>query len=153
MKKSIFLLIMGTSIFFSCKSDDTTILPLEPVSQKTLLLGKWKMIKKEIYKDGNLIGSENLKNPQCDYDFYDLKKDGIKDEIYHDSEDSCLPENYKGLWSYDESKKIITVIDDQDGELMAQVISLTQSDLKIKIIREDGSAPPIEFEFYSYFEK
>ncbi|SFN51713.1 Lipocalin-like domain-containing protein [Paenimyroides ummariense] len=153
MRKNIVLLFMSIFVFTSCKNDDTTAIPSEPDDPKTLLLGKWKMIKEEMYRDGNLTNSENLKNPECDYDFYDLKKEGIKDEVYHDSENSCLPENYKGLWSYDESKKIITLTDDDNGELILQVTSLTNNDLKVKIIREDGSSPPTGFEVYLYLKK
>lgn len=153
MRKNIVLLFVGIFVIISCKNDDTSVMPGESANPKTLLLGKWNRVKEETYKDGNLTNSENLKNPACDYDFYDLKKDGIKDEVYHDSENSCLPENYKGLWSYDESKKTITLTDDDNGELILQVTSLTNSDLKVKIIREDGSSPPAGFEVYIYLKK
>lgn len=139
--------------FVSCKDDDAAVDPGNGQQPKTLLIGKWNMMKGEIYTDGKLTYEDDLKKTGCEYDFIDLKNNGKKDETYHNEED-CTPENNPGTWSFVESSKQLTVIDDEDGyKILYQVVSLTKTDLKVKLLVEDGAAVPANMEVYVYLKK
>lgn len=153
MKKTLYLLSIVMFAFVSCKDDDGPVAPGNQQQPKTLLTGKWNMIKGEMFTDGKLTFSEDLKKPGCEYDFLDLKSNGKKDETYH-NEDDCTPENDAGTWSFLESSKQLTVVDDEDGyTVLYQVVSLTNTDLKLKLLVEDGGAVPANIEVYAYLKK
>lgn len=62
--------------------------------------------------------------------------------------------NQQGIWVFVESSKQLTVIDDEDGyKILYQVVSLTKTDLKLKLLVEDGSAVPANIEVYAYLKK
>lgn len=59
-----------------------------------------------------------------------------------------------GRWSYNPSTKEITLIDsDDDYTLVTEVISITATDLKIKMITADGEPAPNGVEVYLYLKK
>lgn len=155
MKKIVYILFIVVFSLYSCQNDDSVKpTPTESNNPKTLLIGKWNMIKKEIHQNGKLTSSTDLKNAECDYNYFNLKDNSTKDEIYHDPENNCKIDNYDGNWVYDDSeKKISLTSNNSEKELIAEIISLSKSNLKIKIIREDNSSPPVGFEVYLYLEK
>jgi len=154
MKKNFFILFVSAFVFISCQGDDSTANPIEsePENPQTLLLGKWKKIKREIYIDGSLTSTIDLKSAECDYDYYDLKNDGTKDNVFYRPEENCKDISINGIWSYDASKNIIT-LKDNVSEILAQTVSLTKTDLKVKVIRENSASPPAGYEVYAYFKK
>src|SRR5690606_40614105 len=85
MKKIVFFSALLSLSLVSCGDDD------KPQDQTPIvqdpLVGKWNMVKGEFYQNGNLVLEEDLKPGDCNYDFYELKTGGVKDEVYHDEED------------------------------------------------------------------
>jgi len=153
MKKTLYFLSIALLSLTGCKNDDTTVYPINPEQPQNLLVGKWNMIKGEMYTNGELTLEEDLKTADCDYDFYNFKNDGKKDETYHD-EDNCSPENFAGKWSYTEAAKRLTITDDDDGyEMLFEVVSVSKTDLKIKLLVEDGTAVPAGIDVFTYLKK
>ncbi|WCM42978.1 DUF5004 domain-containing protein [Flavobacterium sp. CBA20B-1] len=149
MKKLVFFSALLSLV--SCKDDDNTTTPVTPEAK---LEGKWNLVKSETYEDGTLTDTEDLKSEPCDYDYYDLKVGGTKDEVYHNPTEDCSTENWPGTWSYNESNKYVTLIDsDDDYTIVFQVISLTTTDLKVKMISDDGDTPPQGTEIYAYLKR
>lgn len=159
MKKIFYALAVVTLIFstVSCTNDDntpTTVITPETPTEKQLLTGKWKMIKGEIYFNGDLFQTQDLKSESCDYDFYELFENGVKNEVYHDSEADCVQDAIPGTWSYNATSKLVTLIDDEDGyELLAEVIEINTTSLKIKLISDGGDAFPEGFEVFMFLNK
>lgn len=156
MKKLFLLTTLLSLSLVSCGDDDKTTDPIvTPVDNtQTLLTAKWNLVKGEYYQNGTLVQTEDLKPGTCDYDYYDLKSGGLKDEIYHNEEDDCSTENYDGTWSYNSATKEVTLIDTEDNyTIITEVISINATDLKIKMISEDGEAVPDGVEAYLYLKK
>lgn len=111
------------------------------------------MVKGEVYTDGKKTFENALKVADCENDFIDFKSNGQKDQIYHD-EDDCTTENETGKWTFDESSNQLTVIDDIDEyKMLFEVASITKSELKLKLLVEDGSAVPKNMKVFIYFKK
>ena len=72
MKKLLFLSTMLSLSLISCGDDDQNNQDQDP------LIGKWNIVKSEIYENGTLTDSENLKPGSCDYNYYELKTGGVK---------------------------------------------------------------------------
>lgn len=153
MKKLILGAFLACSLI-SCGDDDKPVDPVKQDETKTLLVGKWNMVTAEYYQDGELLGSEDLKSGTCDYDYYDLKTGGTKDEIYHDPEADCATENYPGTWTYEATGKIVTLVDEEDDYAVeASIESINSSDLKIKMISSGGEPVPDGLEVFLYLKK
>lgn len=149
MKKVLSLLLLSSLALTSC--DETTVYPVRP---STLISGTWKMVKQETYEKGTLIEAEDLKNPDCDYDYYVLNSDGTKDEVYHDASAHCSQDGYPGTWSFDEEANILTLIDDEDGyQFVAEPVEFTKAHLKLKLINDGGTPVPADFEVFIYLKK
>lgn len=148
MKKIVFFSALLSLSLVSCKDDDnTTTTPEVTVS------GKWNLVKAEYIEDGETT-TEDLKPGSCNYDYYDLKAGGTKDEIYHNEDDNCATDNFPGTWSYSESNKYVTMIDSDDNyTVVFQVVSLTATDLKVKMISDDGNTPPQGTEVFAYLKR
>lgn len=152
MKKRICFLAIGIIFLVSCKNDDTTVYPVNPESTKTLLVGKWHMIRSETIVDGVTTDDSDLKIKGCDYDFFDFKTDGTKEEVYHGMD--CSLETFDGTWFYDEVKNSIDVIDKEDGfKTVFEVTSITKTNLKIRLLEGNGEPLPEEVEGYTYLKK
>ncbi len=152
MKKLVALSALLSLTLVSCGDDD------KPQDQNPIiqdpLVGKWNMVKGEVYQNGTLLLEEDLKPGDCNYDFYELKTGGIKDEIYHDEDADCAQGNYTGTWVYNAAAKQVTLVDEEDGYTMVvEVISVTASDLKIKLISEEGEPLPEGIEVFTYLKK
>ncbi|SFN57359.1 hypothetical protein SAMN05421741_10797 [Paenimyroides ummariense] len=156
MKKLVALSALLSLTLVSCIVDDRPAGDQSGSQDKTetLLLGKWNMVKRENYQNGNLVLEEDLKPFSCDYHYYDLKTDGIKDDVYHDLQ-NCSLIIYSGTWSYNPISKQITLYDNntEDGTTIAEVKSLTKTDSKLKIISYLGKPTPNGTEVYLYLEK
>ena len=153
MKKIVFFSALLSLSLVSCGDDDKPQDQTPPVTQDPLV-GKWNMIKGEVYQNGTLVQEADLKPGDCSYDYYDLKTGGVKDEVYHDADADCTEENYVGTWAYDAATKQATLVDAEDGyTIVVEVISVTASDLKIKLISEDGEALPEGIDFFTYLKK
>lgn len=149
MKKLVALSALLSLTLVSCGDDDNKA----PVAEVTVA-GKWNLVKSETYEDGTLTDTENLKSGSCDYDYFDLKSGGVKDEVYHNEQDNCTPDNWPGTWSYSESNKYVTMIDSDDNyTVVFQVVSLTATDLKVKMISDDGDTPPQGMEVFAYLKR
>lgn len=153
MKKIILGVLLAGSLI-SCGDDDKPVDPVKQDETKTLLVGKWNMVKAEYYQNGQLVESEDLKSGSCDYDYYDLKTGGTKDEIYHDAEADCATENYPGTWTYESKGKTVTIVDAEDDyTIEAGIESINASDLKIKMISSGGQPAPEGIEVFLYLKK
>ena len=156
MKKLVALFALLSLTLVSCIVDDRPAGDPSGSQDKTekLLLGKWNMVKRENYKNGTLTMISNLKPFSCDYHYYDLKTEGIKDDVYHDLQ-NCSLIIYSGTWSYNPINKQITLYDNnnEDGTTIAEVQSLTEANLKLKIISYLGKPTQSETEVYLYLEK
>ena len=152
MKKIILLTSLLSLGLASCGNDDNTVLENETVETK--LLGKWNAVKAEMYLNGKLEDSENLAAVKCENSYYEIKAGGTKDEVYFDEEGNCERENYPGTWTYNTSNKHITIVDSDDNYTMIyELVSVTNSDLKIKLIEDDGLTPDEGQEVFYYFKK
>ena len=152
MKKILLLAAFASFTFVGCGDDDNTTSDSNntPVASVN---GKWKLVKAEYVANGE-VEIEDLKSATCDYDFYDLKTGGLKDEVYHDESDNCNPDNWPGTWSYNESNKYITMIDSDDNyTVVFQVVSLTTTEMKIKVISDDGEELPAGYETFAYLKR
>src|SRR5690554_5782117 len=131
MKKIALFTALTAFMLTSCKDDDH----LRDDGAKDLLLGKWNMVKGEIYENGVLSDSENLSYEGCEYNYYEFNDDGT--------------------WSYNLVNKQITLVDAEDGyRFIAEIISMTDTDLKIKIISDGGDKPGDSgLEIYYFLEK
>lgn len=152
MKKIVFFSALLSLSLVSCGDDD------KPQDQTPIvqdpLVGKWNMVKGEAYQNGTLLLEEDLKPGDCNYDFYELKTGGVKDEVYHDEEADCAQDNYIGTWAYNAASKQVTLVDEEDGYTMVvEVVSVTAGDLKIKLISEDGESLPEGIEVFTYLKK
>jgi len=152
MKRLVFFSALLSLSLVSCGDDDKPQ-PEQPKDTQTLLTAKWNLVKAEYIENGETT-TEDLKPGSCDYDYYDLKAGGVKDEIFHDEEDNCSTGNWPGTWSYNASNKQVTLIDsDDDYTLVTEVISISATDLKIKMITADGQPAPDGVEAYLYLKK
>ena len=148
MKKLVFFSALLSLSLVSCKDDDNTT-----TTPEVTVAGKWNLVKAEYIENGETT-TEDLKPGSCNYDYYDLKVGGIKDEVYHNEDDNCTTENWPGTWSYNESNKYVTMIDSDDNyTVVFQVVSLTATDLKVKMISDDGNTPPEGTEVYAYLKR
>lgn len=151
MKKIALFTALTAFMLTSCKDDDH----LRDDGAKDLLLGKWNMVKGEIYENGVLSDSENLSYEGCEYNYYEFINDGTKNEVYHNFYEDCSTYNYDGTWSYNLVNKQITLVDAEDGyRFVAEIISMTDTNLKIKIISDGGDKPGDSgLEIYYFLEK
>ncbi|KAA5535927.1 lipocalin family protein [Paenimyroides baculatum] len=152
MKKLVFFSALLSLSLVSCGDDDKP----QPEQQKdtqTLLTAKWNLVKSEYIING-VTETEDLKPGDCDYDYYDLKSGGLKDEISHDESDNCSTSNWPGTWAYNAAKKQVTLVDSDDNyTLVTEVISINATDLKIKLISADGEPAPTGTEVYLYLKR
>ena len=147
MKKVLLAATFAAFALVSCGDDDNT------TKSEITVAGKWNLVKAEYIEDGETT-TEDLKPGSCDYDYYDLKGGGLKDEVYHNENDNCATENWPGTWSYNESNKYVTMIDaDDDYTVVFQVVSLTATDLKVKLISDGGNTPPDGNEVFAYLKR
>jgi len=140
MKKAFYTLLFiafTTSVIAYSNSPKTTD-SLPPANTDIKLLeGKWKMVKGEIYSEGKLIDTDNLKSDSCEYNYYEFLPKGIKKEVQYDDED-CSTKDFPGTWSYNASTKLLTIIDNEDGvEIKATVIEVTKNTLKIQLFPDE----------------
>lgn len=149
MKKLIALSAMLALTLVSCDKEDD-----KPVTQpEVTVAGKWKLVSSEYIVNGETT-TEDLKPGTCDYDYYDLKAGGVKDEVYHDEDSDCATENWPGTWTYNDSNKYMTLVDSDDNyTIVFQVVSLTASDLKVKLISDNGTTLPTGTEVYAYLKR
>lgn len=154
MKKLFLCSTLLALSLVGCKSDDSVVDPVTPESEKTLLVGKWNMIKGEIFINGELTEAQDLKDGDCNYNYFDFKNDGTKNEVYHNADDNCAPESFSGTWTYKAEGKLITLEDDEDGYVTKfNVVAVNSTDLKIKVVSDGGEAPPEGAELYIYLKK
>lgn len=147
MKKVLLAATLAAFALVSCGDDDNK------AGNQPKLDGKWNLVSAEYIQDGETT-KEDLKPGTCDYDYYDLKAGGVKDEVYHDEEDGCSTDNWPGTWSYDAAKKQVTLIDSDDNyTLVWEVVSLTASDLRMKLISDDGETAPEGYEVYANLKR
>lgn len=118
----------------ACKSDDEVV---AQKSEKELLQGKWNMLKEEVYFDEVLVHTQDLKKPECDYDFYYFYADGNKEEVYFSND--CNQSEYDGIWTYDKTSNELKIVDSEDNYTMIyRVLNIDASSLQIQMISEDG---------------
>jgi len=155
MKRIFFFLIIGAAFLTGCGEDDNVTGPVPSTNpSKEQLTAKWKMVKGEIYQNGKLVYSEDLKSEDCEYSYYDLKSNGSKDEVYFDPEDSCAMDNTPGTWTYDHNKKLITMTDTEDGyRMQVEIVTLTSTEFKFKLVKEGDDDIPEGTEIYGYLKK
>lgn len=155
MKKIIYFLSISLLALTGCKDDETVYLVNPKDDITTLLLGKWNMVKGELYANGELVQSGNLSTEGCDYDYFVIKTGGLKDEVYHDGENNCATDNYEGTWTYNSENKIVSIVDAEDGYLFeAEILSITPTDIKLKIVSEGGDRPEDQgLEAFYYLKK
>lgn len=154
MKKIILSLsVLACFAISSCSSDDNKeeIVIDNSVSQK--FIGKWNLKTGIIIEDGQTY-TIDLKTEGCNYDFFDLRSNGTKDEVYHSEDGNCTEENFVGTWVYDQTDNTITTIDTDDNyEMVYEVIEISTNSMKVKLISDDGEAIPNSIEIYSILEK
>ena len=155
MKKVFFFIALGTGILTSCGSDDNaTTTPTSSNPSKEQVTAKWKMVKGEIYQNGKLINEENLKGENCEYSYYDLKANGTKAEVFYDADDDCDMDITEGTWTYNQSKKQVTLTDSDDGYTMImEVVTLSATEAKFKLVKEGDDEIPTSTEIYVYLKK
>lgn len=130
MKKTILITTLFSFILISCNDDDKP-------SEKNLI-GKWNLVQSETYKNGKRTATIDLKSDACNYDYYNLKTNGEKEEVYHKEIENCKVYKYPGTWSYNANTKQITMVNaDESYTSVNEVISLTDNHLKLKLISED----------------
>lgn len=146
---------MGAAFLTGCVNDDNVTGPAPSTNpSKEQLTAKWKMVKGEVYQNGTLVYSEDLKNADCDYSYYDLKSNGSKDEVYFDAEDDCSMDNTPGTWSYEQGKKLITMTDAEDGyRMQVEIVTLTSTEFKFKLVKDGDDEIPEGTEIYCYLQK
>ena len=139
----------------SCSSDDNSTQDnpvVESPSKK--FEGKWKMVTGIVIYNGQ-TQTQDLKPGDCDYDFYDLKSNGSKDEVYHETENNCTETNWVGTWNYNADENTITAIDSDDNyTVVFEIIEFSTNTMKVKLIEDDGVNPENSgFEIYSILQR
>src|SRR5690606_23975784 len=154
MKKLILFSALLSLSLVSCGDDDKPEPQPQPVDNtSTLLDGKWDMVTGEVYQDGELVQSGNLSTEGCEYDYFDIKTGGLKDEVYHDGED-CAMSNFPGTWTYEATSKIVSLVDEDGYLLEGEIVSINATDLKRKLISDGGDRPEdYGFEVFYYLKK
>lgn len=154
MKKLVFFSALLSLSLVSCGDDDKPQPQPQPVDNTpTLLLGKWNMVTGEVYLNGQLVQSGNLSTEGCDYDYFEIKTGGLKDEVYHDEED-CSTSNYPGTWTYESANKMVSLVDEDGYLLEGEIISINTTDIKLKLISDGGDRPEDQgFEVFYYLKK
>ena len=156
MKKILFCFLAISSIALtSCSSDDNTTNenPIIEDTNSQKFVGKWNLKTGIIIEDGQTY-TIDLKTEGCNYDFFDLRSNGTKDEVYHSEDGNCTEENFVGTWVYDQTDNTITTIDTDDNyEMVYEVIEISTNSMKVKLISDDGEAIPNSIEIYSILEK
>jgi len=141
MKKLI--LVFSAFVFFAltaCSNDDNSNED-NPIEKQ--IQGTWNMVTGITIQNGQTT-TVDLKEGDCNYDFYNFKSNGSKDEIYHDSEDGCSQNNDLGTWSFDSKNNTITTIDSEDDyPRVLEVIEISASSMKLKLINENGELPEV----------
>lgn len=139
----------------SCSSDDNSTQDNPTVDITTNKLeGKWKMITGIMVYQGE-TQTIDLKPENCDYDYYNLKANGSKDEVYHIPESDCETENYVGTWIFNAEDSSLKTIDSEDNYTMIfKIVEFSSNRMKVKLVN-DGGANPEDFgyEIYSILEK
>ncbi|HLW63015.1 MAG TPA: lipocalin family protein [Flavobacterium sp.] len=150
MRKSVLFTVLTIFTLTSCEDD-----LLRDDGNRDLLTGKWNMIKGEKYQGRVLIDSQNMSSEGCTYNYYKFLTDGTKNEVYHNFNEDCAVYNYDGTWSYSIKNKQITLIDNEDGYLfVAEIVSINETDLKVKVISDGGDNPNESgLEVYYFLEK
>lgn len=155
MRKIIYAFCaFGIMAITSCSSDDNSN-PDDPIieSPAKKVEGKWKFVTGIVIFQGQTI-TEDLKSEECDYDFLNFKANGTKDEIYHNTDDNCSQENFTGTWVYNLENDIITTIDNGDNyETIFEVVEISNSTMKLKLISDGGEIIPDTVEVYTLLEK
>ena len=154
MKKLILLSAFLSLSLVSCGDDDKPQPEQPQDNTPTLLLGKWNMVTGEVYENGELVQSGNLSAEGCDYDYFEIKTGGIKDEVYHDGENNCATDNYVGTWTYSSSNKMVSLVDEDGYLLEGEIISINATDIKLKLISDGGDRPEDQgLEVFYYLKK
>ena len=143
MKKSVTLSALLSLTLVSCIVDDRPAGDQSGFQDNTeiLLTNKWNLIKGEYYikTTNSLWYSVDLSDEDCDYNYYEFRTDGVKKEVYHDWFKNCDGENYDGGWIYDSENNIISLSNSKEGQLLKyEIVSITATDLKLKLISDDG---------------
>lgn len=156
MKKIILgLSALACLAITSCSNDDNnkteeTVI-VDSASKK--FEGKWKMVTGILIYQGE-TETEDLKIENCNYDFFDFRSNGTKDEVYHSEDGNCTENNYVGTWVYDQTDNTITTIDTEDNyEVIFEVIEISSTSMKIRLISDDGELLPKEVEIYIILQK
>lgn len=154
MKKLILFSALLSLSLVSCGDDDKPEPQPQPVDNtSTLLVGKWDMVTGEVYQDGELVQSGNLSTEGCEYDYFDIKTGGLKDEVYHDEED-CATSNFPGTWTYEATSKMVSIVDEDGYLLEGEIVSINATDIKLKLISDGGDRPEdYGFEVFYYLKK
>lgn len=150
MKKSVLFIVLTIFTLTSCEDDH-----LKDDGNRDLLIGKWNMIKGEKYQRGVFIDSENMSSEGCAYNYYEFNNDATKNEVYHNFYEDCSTYNYKGTWSYNLAHKQVSLVDTEDGYLfVAEIITINDANLKLKVISDGGDHPGDSgLEIYYFLEK
>ncbi|WP_177761004.1 lipocalin family protein [Flavobacterium sp. I3-2] len=155
MKKILFsFLALSTLAIASCSSDDNaTTEPKTEVTTSQMLVGKWNMVT-EIFIYQGETETEDLKIENCNYDFFDFKSNGTKDEVYHSEDGNCTEENFVGTWTYNQTDNTISTIDTEDNyKMIYKIIEISSNSMKLRLLNDDGVVIPDEVEIYSILEK
>jgi len=156
MKKILLCVFALSSLAItSCSSDDNnktedTVI-VDSASKK--FEGKWKMVTGIFIYQGE-TQTEDLKIENCNYDFFDFRSNGTKDEVYHSEDGNCTENNYVGTWIYNQTDNTITTIDTEDNyEVIFEVIEISSTSMELRLISDDGELIPDEVEIYTIFQK
>jgi len=147
MKKVLFILLLVTvSVSYACNKQANTT--AGPTIDTALLLGKWKIAKGEIYVNGKLEETDDLKIGSCTYNYYEFLEKNVKNEVQYDEED-CSSKAFPGKWTFDKNTNIITMTDDGDTtELKLLVVSLNKNTLKIELLADEENTENTKYIMY-----
>jgi|SRR6218665_2429635 len=134
-------LVFGLS-FTSCSSDDNADSVAEPV-----LAGKWEYSKQGVAAQG-IESLQNYPNTAgCSKDYILLNANNSFDEALYDKDGAeCIEDKESG--SYSVANNVIT-LDYADSTFDDQyvVLSITQSELKVKMVTEETNGVDIIYVF------
>ena len=142
MTKKLILSLFTISALVGCNNDDDS-------KSTPTLVGKWKAIKFEYYKDGVFEYTENIvdDNPTCP-DYIEFKKDGSYISIEND-ENCNTTSDEAGVYTSNETTITTTVGGYTE---VTTIISLTNTDLKTDFTETSSQSGSV-YKSVGYFKK
>jgi len=145
MKKLLLLAASGLLMFTSCKKDNDD-------EEMASIVGTWKLNKTEL-KLGNGTTTSVTPNSCEAQTSFTFSNDGkATSKVYEKVGTSCLSDTYTGNYSYDSSKKLLTVTESGETQVF-EVANLTNSEFVILSDSDDYDGDGKTDKSYLHFMK